>query len=72
MSRFFSTRHIALQPYVPGEQPKEENIIKLNNNFIYAVPIFLLGKDSEYENRGKSCRINFCQPCFPNGDVAKD
>lgn len=31
-----------------------EDFIKLNNNFIYAVPIFLLGKDSEYENRGKS------------------
>ena len=32
MSRFFSTRHIALQPYVPGEQPQNRAYIKLNTN----------------------------------------
>lgn len=31
-----------------------ENFVKLNNNFIYAVPVFLLGEDAEYPNRGKS------------------
>lgn len=31
-----------------------EDFIKLNNNFIYAVPVFLLGEDAEFPNRGKS------------------
>lgn len=31
-----------------------KSFIKLNNNFIYAVPVFLLGEDAEYPNRGKS------------------
>ena len=32
MSRFFSRRHAQLKAYVPGEQPKQRNLIKLNTN----------------------------------------
>lgn len=32
MSRFFSSRHAALVPYVPGEQPRDMEYIKLNTN----------------------------------------
>ena len=32
MSRFFSPRHAALEPYVPGEQPRDQVYIKLNTN----------------------------------------
>ena len=32
MSRFFSARHARLIPYVPGEQPREGQFIKLNTN----------------------------------------
>ena len=33
MSRFFSARYAALEPYVPGEQPRNmERLIKLNTN----------------------------------------
>ena len=32
MSRFFSSRHAALTPYVPGEQPQDKKYIKLNTN----------------------------------------
>lgn len=32
MSRFWSTTVRALQPYVPGEQPKLPNLVKLNTN----------------------------------------
>lgn len=32
MSRFFSQRYHAMQPYVPGEQPQDMQYIKLNTN----------------------------------------
>ncbi|MCR5846472.1 MAG: histidinol-phosphate transaminase [bacterium] len=32
MSRFFSKRFDALEPYVPGEQPQEGGFVKLNTN----------------------------------------
>ena len=32
MSRFFSERHLDLEPYVPGEQPKTQKFVKLNTN----------------------------------------
>lgn len=32
MSKFWSEAILSLQPYVPGEQPKQGNIIKLNTN----------------------------------------
>ena len=32
MSRFFSSRHSGLVSYIPGEQPKLQNLIKLNTN----------------------------------------
>ena len=32
MSKFFSTRHNNLTPYTPGEQPKDQQYVKLNTN----------------------------------------
>ncbi len=32
MSRFFSEKYAALVPYVPGEQPRDTGILKLNTN----------------------------------------
>lgn len=32
MSRFWSPDILPLEPYVPGEQPKDQNLIKLNTN----------------------------------------
>ena len=32
MSRFFSAKHAALAPYTPGEQPRDQQYIKLNTN----------------------------------------
>lgn len=32
MSRFFSSRYAALTPYTPGEQPQDQDYLKLNTN----------------------------------------
>ena len=32
MSKFLSARLAAMEAYVPGEQPKTKNLIKLNTN----------------------------------------
>ena len=32
MSRFFSEKYMELQPYTPGEQPRDQQYIKLNTN----------------------------------------
>ena len=32
MSRFFSSRYAALEPYTPGEQPRDMQYVKLNTN----------------------------------------
>ena len=32
MSRFFSSRFASLAPYVPGEQPQDQQYVKLNTN----------------------------------------
>ena len=32
MSRFFSEKYADLEPYVPGEQPQDQEYIKLNTN----------------------------------------
>ena len=32
MSRFLSQRYSKIEPYIPGEQPKVDNLIKLNTN----------------------------------------
>ena len=32
MSRFFSTKYRTLNPYTPGEQPKDQQYVKLNTN----------------------------------------
>jgi len=32
MSRFMSSRYVDLEPYTPGEQPREQKYIKLNTN----------------------------------------
>lgn len=32
MSRFFSAKHAALTPYTPGEQPQDQQYVKLNTN----------------------------------------
>ena len=32
MSRFFSEKYMELEAYVPGEQPKDQQYIKLNTN----------------------------------------
>ena len=32
MSRFFSDKYMDLTPYTPGEQPRDQQFVKLNTN----------------------------------------
>ena len=52
MSRFFSEKYNALTPYVPGEQPKDAQYIKLNTNESpFAPPMSALNAAKEEAGR---------------------
>lgn len=51
MSRFFSERYAGLEPYVPGEQPRDRKYIKLNTNESPFPPSPLVEKAVAEESR---------------------
>lgn len=51
MSRFFTERHTQLEPYVPGEQPRDRKYIKLNTNESPFPPSPLVEKAVAEESR---------------------
>lgn len=51
MSRFFSERHVRLEPYIPGEQPRDRRYIKLNTNESPFPPSPLVEKAVAEESR---------------------
>ena len=54
MSRFFSAKHKDLVAYTPGEQPKVDNLIKLNTNESPFPP----SEKAIYEASGAAKRLN--------------
>lgn len=67
MSRFLIERYAGLQPYVPGEQPKDMNYIKLNTNESpYPPSPKVLGRLNAAEGE----RLNLYPD--PTGSVLKD
>lgn len=59
MSRFFSEKHSALVPYVPGEQPGDTQYVKLNTN---ESPFPPSQKAREYAERAKETVQLYCDP----------
>lgn len=51
MSRFFSEKYARLEPYVPGEQPRDKKYIKLNTNESPFPPSPLVEKAVSEESR---------------------
>ena len=49
MSRFFSDKYSALTPYIPGEQPRDQQYIKLNTNESPFSPSYLARRCAEDE-----------------------
>lgn len=59
MSRFFSEKFSFLTPYVPGEQPKDTQYVKLNTN---ESPFPPSKKAREYADRAKENTQLYCDP----------
>ena len=51
MSRFFSEKYLDLEPYVPGEQPRDQQYVKLNTNENPYPPLPEVTKAVEEESR---------------------
>lgn len=55
MSRFLSKKYAGLTPYVPGEQPKDMQYVKLNTNESPFAPPYAVSK--AVEKQAKLCRL---------------